>query len=587
MSNLAQVGTIRYNGYTLAGAHNSVQLQVAPVQDSTGRAVTHSVYTFSVEAWITSSTSGSTGDGSEAGAHMKTIRGALQQNGGALTITGFGFGDMVVNTTQEDRDVAWGPKTLHLDMRPIGVGCIFLQWVVEVAIKTCSSGSLSGVIGRLKEYAYNVRWTIKPNGCTIRTTEGHLAIFLNTARAGGKGLDQTADDYRDLVTIDQPKGFLRFQPQEYHLSEDKSQLHFIVVDEEQESDNAYPSGVVKMKCTQAVSTTLFGTGANPAMQTATIAGNVEMAKPYPVSLGWDKAVRLIQERLVHAFNSGGFPILTQVSLTEDLFERKLSFSVSYMLQKTSIGKLVTGSGLFTALQSTNQEAHRRSMSLPWGNRGSARLAHDPGSDRLADACSANVPLKIRDKIAPYFFSGSRSQLFLQCPPKANSYLIAENLIEFGADTPVISVDTMPTAMQGNGAAAEAAILGATDGMKVQMGDGFQRSRTTQTLQRMGDGKPHVRIVVRGRAYRVGYPIDVPVLTEVLGKKRNEIIQTKAEVVGTITGFYGDCTIYAGTWLYEYQISFDSKEQLEQALNTKGLASAVYGKKALQNAAPKQ
>lgn len=565
MSYLTQGGTISYNGYTLQGPRNSVQLEVVPARDDTGRYVTHSVYRLAVDAWITSDTAGVTGTGADTATHMTQIRGALQQDGGALTITGFGLGDITCNTGSTDRDVAWGPKTQLLKMRNVGNGCIVLLWIVEVAIKTCAAGSLSGVLGRIKEYVYSVRYTIKRNGCTVRTVQGHLDIFLAPTTVGGRTISQTVDNYRDLVDIPRVDGFYRSQPQEYAVTKGNTRLEFRVTDEEPESDNIFPPGVADMDMDHTVTSDLFGQGGGFAVHFAQFTGHIEMARPFPISMAWEKGLLLMQERLVHAVNSGATPLIDYLSITEAMFERKISFTVRYRMLSSSLNKFVTNSGLFTDVTSTNIRSYGKSMQIAWANRGAARLMHNPTSELLADSCSPNQKMQITDIIAPYFLAGSSGSLHLVCPPESDSYLAYENRIQLSSDDDAITLQQMPTRPTSN-------LTTTSDfkGFAVQEGNGVRKNR--KTVQSTGPGGIQI-ITVRGRSCRIGFKPEVPSLIKVMGQKAEFVSSGSTQEVSQV-GFYGDCPIWVATWDFKYRVEFDSVSQMSAAI-AGGLGDAIY------------
>lgn len=584
MSYLSQIGTISYNGYTLQGPRNSVQCEITPVRDSSGRYITHSIYRYTIDAWITADTNGgSSVNGNDAATHLQTLQAAFEKDGEALTISGHGYGDITVNANSTQRDVAWGPKTRFLKLRNVNHGCIIMMWVVEVAVKKCQNGVISSVIGRLKEYVYTVSWSIKPNGCTIRTVQGHIEIFMATATVGGSILSQTADSYRNLIDVQIPKGFIRTQPQEYELSENKQRLRFKVIDEEQESDNAYPPGVSAIEVDHNVTMDLLpgeGRTGGSAIHLCSISGYVETAKMYPVVLGWSRVLLLIQERIKHAFNSGGNPIITFISITEAIFRRRVTFAVRYYIlndipksqpNQTAIAKMVTTPGLFTKITSTNDANYQQSMQLAWSNRGSARLIHNPSSDRLIDLCdgSGDQNIHILDSIAPYFFGGSTAALYLKCP---TNYKKWENHIDAVGTSTAINMQQMP---EGKKTPESLSSIVFTPVNQPQPGIGFQRKRN-QDIQSAGSGSLAIKIIVRGRASRIGLPVEPPKLLTVMGANAG-YIQQESKQTTTVLGYVnGNCPIHAMNWYYVYNVQFDSVSQMNAALaGANGIQGAVF------------
>lgn len=570
---LNQYGTIRYNGYYIKGPRNTVQLEVVPKRDSTGRYVTHSVYRFSVDAWITSDYDyGEYGAGTSTVTNITNLEHAFSQDGGELDISGFGFPDISIGLNSSSaRDIEWGPKTQYLKMRHIGPGCVIMQWVVEVAVKRCSGQSLSGVIGRLKEYCYTVRWTIKPNGCTVRTVEGHIEIFAGRLFVSGaisNSIPTTADEYRDLINVITPEGFIRTRPQEYTLSENKQRLSFSVTDEENESDNAYPTGVSAIEMDHRVTSVNFKPDAGSSvLKDCAIVGYVEVAKPYNSRLAWSRAMMIIHERLTHAVNFGGkdkktIPIVHSISITEHVFKRRVSFAVNYWLTTSTIGDLITATGLFTKLQTTSPRTHAQSMKLAWSQRGAARLQHDETSDVLVDTCVQSGSINIKDKVSLKQFRGSASSILLQCPPKESSYLLWENFIEYDQTNSSIDVQEMPFGATGT----TVNTLTRTRQSELPIVENMQGHQ----FQEIGSGTPTLLVIITGRSYRIGYMPEVPEIVKVLttraGKEGSKPVLAYINNRTTIVGKYADCPIYASTWKSIYKIEFKTASELRGFIN---------------------
>lgn len=416
-------GTIKYNGLDFLGPLNNVGLRVRPVRDGSDRYITHSIWTFTIDSWIVAGTGANEndGDGTPTTVRMENLRAILQQDGGAFEISGFGYGDVIVNTVRSNYDTDWGPKVRELQMRNIGNSCIVLHWVIDICIKQCSDGDLIGLIGNLKEYDYSVSYSIAPNGCTTRTVQGFLEVWNNqtVAQRLAGPLTETADNYRDVVTVLIPPGFIRTQPQQYRLSEDKLRLSFSVTDTENAGENAYPDGIAHIEFDHTTSLELYGTQRvgipktkfgitlpksnsylGLIMQPTSMYGYVDVAKNRSNRLAFQKVLQLLNDRLRVMRLNGRFPVVTAFSITDSPFRRRVSFSFScYLIGSTvnsPINNAVNNAGLFTPLPSTNDANYQQSMEIPWGQRGVAGLKHDAKSDKLVDSCEEQQKYEIRD-----------------------------------------------------------------------------------------------------------------------------------------------------------------------------------------------
>lgn len=568
-------GEISYNGYTFYGPRRNVDVSIRPVMDSTGRYVTHSIFNYTVEAWINADLTGqSTGvyNGLDVTSHIETIRGALSQSGGALTISGFGLGNITVNTTSSNYDVGWGPHTRDLKLRAIGGCLVAVIWHVEVAVKVCPAGTTQGILGTLKEYSYSVQYSINPNGATVKSVTGRLEIFNNqspTNRAR-TGLYQTADDYRHLVKVQPIPGFVRKQPQTYRLSENGCVLEFSVTDSERVGESAYPPGVEDIRFYHTASTSMTGSAGGFTGQEASISGTVRMALPFTVSYGMEKVLLLIQERLAHAANQGGQVIINTFRVTESVYERELSFSLDYWIlnNKGSLKTFLTTSGLFTRFNSTDDNTYQQSMQLAWDQRGAQGLVHDPSSNRLIDPCvTRNPSIVIKEKRS----TGSRSQtlakLVTECPKKEKSYVIYENKIDWSFTNTVHVISQMPTSSRTSPGQTGVTI----SGMNLPV-DGT--SARHQTVQTTGDSQPKVEITIRGRAYRIGYEIENPKALSILGANLN-IVPGTQEFENEIVYYYnGVCPVYGGTWCCTYSVQFGSVSQMQAAFQ-QGISAVLF------------
>ena len=577
MAFLSLIGELKYGGYEFKGPRNSVEIRMINQLDSTGRYVTHSTYRVSVDAWITSDANGIGGDGSDTASRMKVIKGVLSKNGGHFKLTGMGFGDIEVNDplSSVGKDIDFGPKVQFLNMRNIGNGCIAIMWVVDVAVNICEATQY-GITGKVREYTYNVAWTIAPNGCTKRTVSGFIEINNNTTNTYGLTVSETADQYRDSVYIPLIEGFLRDEPQEYSLSDDKRRLSFKVTDSEQVSDNCFPPGVADMDLDHTAESHLLANGGGFMTQTCTFSGHIEMAKPFDIGTGWARALLIMQERLVHAVNTNNSaPMILSLSITEKMFKRKITFKLVYRLLDSSLQKFIDGSGLFRKVQSTTRAEYINSMQLAWSNRGAAQLEHDATSDKFPSQCTivkSEEKYTIKDKLSTSFLESASGTITLQCPPATNSYLLWQNYVNVISENKSIQLQQMTRPRNGQNVPE----VVTSDFLGQQMSIGSDETRNV-AVQTVGGGVPTLQVIVRGRAFRVGFNPVIPKLIEVMGRNANGFVKSSGNstvtTLGSVNG--GQCPIYAVSWHDVYEIKFNSVSEMAAAMGMVNVSRAVF------------
>ena len=562
MTNIAGVGTISYNGWTFAGPRVKSSLSIRPVRDRADRAVIHDVYSISVIAYVTDDALGQGGTGGDPKTNLIDMQTALTVDGGALRYQALGHGTFTVNVSGVDNDVSYGPKVQELSFKPVGnIGVYEVQWRVECAIKRCSTADPINqlLIGSFVALNYQVSYSVDRAGLHVRTVTGYLQIALNKNAAGG--IPQSADDFREQIAVVVPPRFQRDR-QDYRLSFDKATLDFTIVDRELPSDNAYPPGVVDMDMTQRVRNAQVPGGM--AQSLVTINGFVETAKPFPPAIAYNRVLLIIRERVEIARGAANQSlIVVAIEISESLFGRRIDFSVTYRVMKTSLGTMLSRTGMFKPIESTNfQEWHSSLEQTAWHQRGSTRLTHNVfATDRIVTVCTSTSSFFMIDSGFDSFNSDDPGSLTAHCPPKKYSYLAWDSRFSFEADTGIIH--QKPMAQPGN-------TIPPDEEHEYVSGEGFvgmsSGVNTTPRVISQKTGEDTILICARGKAVRAGYQIEAPKMISVLGQEiQTPLRSTKVE--NRVSGDLGGCKVYVGSWSVCFYIDFDNPGDFQNALNS--------------------
>ena len=539
---LSGTGTVAYNGWTFQGPRVSTELSVSPQLDEARRTTTCWVGRLTVNAIVTDDTNGQTAGGSAA-TNMETLRNLLMKTGGALTYSGWGTGDITVNTTSADRDCMWGPKTVSLEMKSIGSTYAFeVLWVVEFALAECGSGVPVGVgiVGNVLSYNYGVTYSIDQRGLTTRTISGHISIILNRASAGSTTFTKSADSLRDRIKPAVPVQFTRLS-QEYRLSLDKSRLDFTFVDRELPSENSFPQGISTMDATHRTRV------AFPKLQQAenVISGFVEVVKGYPMAWGMDRILLFLRERMfVAKYVSKGL-FITSIEITEHIFQRRIDFSLTYRILTSGPNDFIAVSSLFKPVQSANLQAWGASLEQnAWHNRGVARLTFNTAADRIVDPC--NQGSTSLSENGQYTNAASTfGSLGCQCPPKSASYYYWRNSLDVETESGTAVHTPMSLGFSGSESDVNPPSLG--DGTIIA---GASYSQPIKPVIQVLNNR--VMVVMRGAALRVGYPSEIPELIRFLNSS-NEFKLVESKVTNEPVSPSGCCLVYRAMWEFRYEV----------------------------------
>src|SRR5262245_46689735 len=143
-----------YNGFNFNSSTETLTFEARPQQDSSGRTITHIIYTLRLRTILNGGSIGVTTD-----ALVNDARNRLLSPGKPLIYSGIGAGGFSINITGVN-DVMWGPKPTILSYRPIGAGACELTWQCDVAIPQCFNAAYEGII----EFNYGLTFSIDDSG---------------------------------------------------------------------------------------------------------------------------------------------------------------------------------------------------------------------------------------------------------------------------------------------------------------------------------------------------------------------------------------------------------------------------------------
>jgi hypothetical protein len=389
--------TVRYgteaDGYTFPVSLEPVQITETMVYDKAERVVAGVRFNVRLSCLVYPL-------GLEASAitQMVALRAALSKPAHELTVTGTGFGTLVVNRQGgQVWDMAWGPRPKVVITRQVGDHlCWKIDWECETLIpEDCPEVTRPGR-KRPFEWNYQVRWSIDEKGLTRRVVSGHVRIPLTRLTPEARTVPDSADALREAVaTLDVPVGFRR-TPGEFTLSEDRRTLNFSVTDSQLQSGRAPPPGVVDVQARHEVSN---GGQYQFFRHVNTLTANYTVAQSHPKSVAWQHFVDLVRLRRLAAKEAGMVIIPLTLSLSESIYTTESSFTIRYAT--------IPREGVIGDKEASEQFIARLPFSLgmwqfpansDWGNwrdsmqdgafhpRGFARMAFDPKDDRLVNLC---------------------------------------------------------------------------------------------------------------------------------------------------------------------------------------------------------
>lgn len=558
---LAELGTLSYNGYHFDGT-SKVSVNVELAKDDAGRTVVGHQHTIHVWTLI----QGDSGTNTE----MLAIRQQLGEQGRELTFINRGFGgDLVVNTSNNGmRDIRWGPIPKIIHWEPIAsYRCSEMEWEVITTLPICDNGvqRWSGVMA----LNYEVSFDIDERGYTSRSITGYLEIAQTRI---GRTIPDSADLYLNSYLTTIPLGFKRSQSR--HLSLNKSRLDFSIIDKQIPSPNAFPAGIIDIQVRHRA-----GWKRGSGLPRNVITAEIEVAAHMPPAYAMVVFSSIANQRLAIAraaaviadstsggqTNAIGSVLLDEFTIEEDLFSRRSSFTLGYLVP-ASLKQFITSCGLWASLPTTWLDWHT-SINEAQSQRGYAGLNHLPADDRITDLCQPANLLGYAQRQNPYnqIVQPTLPAIKNVRPTPKNSWLKYHNNAIIHRQRPVVRqrllqpTDTDPGTFDPQ----------ATTGMLYPQGAGL-----ADVIQEGGRGSYYA--MLSGRAARAGWEIPRPKYGTIGGAPATEIDGIFRQA---ITGNWFGCPIYQATWELVYALPYSPGKIIafepnpEEFLNGDGTAQA--------------
>ncbi len=517
---LPTAAVVSYNGVTFNSLVRS-NISGEPQYDDAGRTVIYVTYTLEVDGYITPGAYG--GGAGVTSTDMVNIRAALQRPGGALVITGTGFGDLSVNFNTAPHDVEWGPKPRLLSWNPIGsASACLVKWRCEFRVPECASASYFGILS----WNYSFAIDIDNRGLTTRTIRGHVAL-PNAKRAVNDPYlrnYQNIDALKERLRPSLPQGFKR--KQSFVEAPDRSKLEFTFTDEEIPGPNAYPPGISDINAKVTVRVTAQGDAGAFTRYMWVFTGQATAEAGQPPNTVGDRLLFIMTYRLGVMKNRLATkdmkysPVMFEVG--ESLFDADGSLSVAFVIFSTQAALLqdiLYLTGIYEPLPLTWDVWH---ASMELGNgaftvRGNRGLIHDNSADAIIDLClGVNPGLPDPAGGSGYPFIGAGEANLLDPGDLTGVYLWWENHVDITTTSGTV--------------------------FHLPLAEGVEQveEKTHSALQ---------GAVMHGYALRVGVKTEIPNLILVNGNQVTEI--GKAESGSRIVQTFNGQPVYWTWWRRRY------------------------------------
>lgn len=194
------------------------------------------------------------------------LRSQLTRPGGVLTITGRGFGDMVIHTfdnrpseyTKNDYiEIKNGPKPRAFSYEPVSNVGGFFEWECEANIVPCldeDAHNFSIVLNhnRYLSYTVSTRVVINKKMLVKRIVTGEIVFPVSSSSPLVEQEGRIRSDIYDAFPL-----YPQFQREvEYSLSNDGATYSFTITDTEVDSDNPYPVGFASIEANHTIQSSL-------------------------------------------------------------------------------------------------------------------------------------------------------------------------------------------------------------------------------------------------------------------------------------------------------------------------------------------
>lgn len=622
MASLPHIGHLEYNGYKFPSLVK-VSCVARRIPDSSDRTTKCVQYTIKAEAEITTQSPSESSDilvGIKS--YMEDIRTKLLETGKPLIFLNFGFSDLLVNlkpytsyitsvngtsldinNSFSQMDVSFGPKPQVLEWTPLGSNlAALIKWECVTEVPECATTASetgnpivwSGIEGTpltVMSFNFDVGWKVNSLGLTTRTIRIDAEIplnrdYTNEGTSQERVLKDSADRIINRIKIPKIPGYSR--DSSIQIDKSKQLINIVITDSILPSDNPYLIGCVAIDLQHNVNTNLH---AAHNLWKNTLSGTITLAPGVQKWVAWAAFAAVLTDRLNQAKKGkyypkensdsddeqekeGGLKWITNFSVTEEIFGRSMTFSVSWELL-TNIKQIFKASGLMKPVDPTGVEALGLypQYSYGWESwsewyenyaklRGIDNLHFDPHQDIIVDFCQLDAqgiqPLPgeslsdLRSLLESFGFEVSA----LKCPEPKDSWMSYENKFKFESKDKALSVQTAyvdpATSSTSMSSGPQTTFLNEGNPQTVELmprtshNTGVGNSDRVQYVNKTQNHK----VFMMGSAKRVGYTINPPNLLTFAGHKVKELGRNIN--LDTIDG-PGACVIHKIIWVISYEI----------------------------------
>lgn len=604
---LPNSGVATYNGYTFNESTETLEFTLRPIKSADGRTIKETIGRLTLRTKIA-------GTPTDAEVNFAVTR--LTQPAAGLLYSGRGFSTVSVNLGRvagrrisSADDLNWGPFPEVVSLRTLGgERCVELTWTVTWSAITCGDGVSRDAI---QEFVYKLVESRDRAGYTTRTYSGHVTIPLTRNNITDRTVRTSADAEREKVVPPMPPGFRR-ESATYELSEDRKTETFTIVDVEL-PPNAPPPGVV-----EAESSHRFSSEPGKFLNwLGTFSASYEVAKGTSIESAVDAFFALMNDRIAEARRKmrgvrieGGpgvpgrigtsdkalFILPWQFSLEDGaIYGRQTArFQFSYRIPAVNLDQILAHGGLWKAIPAAaggRQKEWQASLAKHLGPRGVAGdvVRFNPRADDfIVDLCRKITRPKIpvpttADLLAlekllllgiqvgtgiqfSTLFGDlnklqkgiqRRLQAMFPAPRPESSFLDYTAAVHSEAESGVVLAQALPTSAITRGIRSPSGGWDPVrDDFPVVPGNSAFPALETRpgSVQAQRRTQPVIYVRLTGRAVRAGYPVPMPELTSINGKRPTLVSRVDAgegfvqQAVGN-----GLTPLYCAAWNLRYVV----------------------------------
>jgi hypothetical protein len=492
---------------------------------------------------------------------MDNIRARLMQPCQALSFTLQGFGTVAVQAPSETffpsaaqsqfvYDVNYGPKPQVLEWSPLGGAvCAKIQWLVTTCIPPCGPEGVNNGLNGILDLAYEVRWSLPDAGFLRRSVNGK--IELAATRLANAGSIHASNNIDLLANKQQYEAALThvrrsFPPlegyereEDFGVSKDRRVLTFSFSDSQIPSPQAYPAGFLKSSLEESVGSTAadafhrwdWGISGSISVPNSTngtdIVNNKRLAFAAFGMIVRDRLDRInglkYKTQTESATNSASeliekehkvTAIPRSLRVTNEILGNGISVDIQYSIICDPM-QLWRAIGFFDKFNDSGINWKKWRDFIELGGSRIPVLDIIPNQEFIVDLCHPLVTPQTSFQQPSYNSFGS-SLLYPRAPEEDSSWISYENKFEVETD-----YGTTATALLSEFAGEiqrpanvenpkEERALQATP-LPPSASESYQGA----DLHTASDPVSFVRMI--GRATRIGYPINAPVLEGVSGQ----------------------------------------------------------------------